>query len=240
MRGVGLLRFITDWNLQIFLYHCHNPSNFPGLAKSSQSPHLRRPWGSRRIRNYGRLTFYCSVDVRATVPLLPPSDQIHATVRSDQIWSDKIQIRSDQRHQIGLLGKTEDQSCWCHWHWQGLRWEPPEKFSLKESPNKIRGLKNKKLDYQPKKKSWHLANLGNWNPIMIQFSGTHRKWPTFSVKTTKQKAPAHLVIWVKKTNCKDLTIVDQPTMKTTRKRKRRARDNDWNKFDSENMLWIRA
>ena len=162
----GFLRFIPDWNLQIFLYHCHNPSNFPGLAKSSQSPHLRRPWGSRRIRNYGRLTFYCSVDVRATVPLLPPSDQIHATVRSDQIRSDKIQIRSDQRHQIGLLGKAEAQSCWCHWHWQGLRWELPEKFSLKESPNRDQRIDKQEAWLSATKKSWH---LGNSSPIMIQF-----------------------------------------------------------------------
>ena len=51
-------------------------------------PHLRRPWGL--IWNYGqRLTFYCSVDVRPTVPVLAPSDQIR-NQNSDQ----KLELRS--------------------------------------------------------------------------------------------------------------------------------------------------
>ena len=165
MRDVGLSKFIPDWNLQIFLSRCHNPSNFAGLAKSSQSPHLGRPWGSRRIRNYGRLTFYCSVDVRATLPLLPPSDQIHATVRSDQIRSELDQINATG---LVFLEKQKIRAVGGIGIGKGCVGSCLRSFPWKSHQTKIRGMKNKKLDYL-QKKSWHLANLGNWSPMMFEF-----------------------------------------------------------------------
>ena len=114
------------------------PQTFPGLRNPPNPPifvDLEDRGGSEIT---GGSLFIVQLTSERPSPFSRP--QIRYTplyqIRSDQIRSDKIQIRSDQRHQIGLLGKAEAQSCWCHWHWQGLRWEPPEKFSLKESPNK--------------------------------------------------------------------------------------------------------
>ena len=61
-----------------------------------------------------------------------------------------VPLNSDQ---ICLLGKAEDRSCWCRWYWQGLRWERPEKFSLKAATSE--DCKKRKLWYlQKTAESW--------------------------------------------------------------------------------------
>ena len=50
------------------------------LVKSSQLPHCWRPWAWRRIRNYGSATFYCSLDIRTSIP---SSDRMSPTM----FWS---------------------------------------------------------------------------------------------------------------------------------------------------------